>query len=130
MITSGAEVVGRTTAAPVRAGEPITDVRLVSGSMLAAYPGLVAAPVRIGDPGAVGLLRVGDRVDVLAADPRGATEATVVAADAPVIAIPGQRGPESVNTSGGLVVLAITDKTAQAVAAASVSRYLSIVISD
>jgi Flp pilus assembly protein CpaB len=128
VLGSRAEAVGRTTAAPLRAGEPITDVRLVSGSMLAAYPGMVAAPVRIVDAGAVALLRIGDRVDVLAADPQGAAEATVVAADAPVIAIPETREADSAMAPGGLVVLAISDKTAQTIAAAGVSRYLSIVI--
>src|SRR5680860_1049182 len=67
VVATAAEAVGRTTATPVRAGEPITDVRLVGGSMLAAYPGLVAVPVRIGDPGAVALLKIGDHIDVLAA---------------------------------------------------------------
>ncbi len=32
-------------------GEPLTDARLVTASLLAGYPGLVAVPVRIGDPG-------------------------------------------------------------------------------
>jgi Flp pilus assembly protein CpaB len=125
---SAAEAVGRTTAAPVRAGEPLTDVRLVAGSMLAAYPGMVAAPVRIGDAGAVDLLRVGDRIDVLAADPAGSAEADVVADDAPVIALPRQSRSSSGAQPGGLVVLAIPHKTAQTIAAAGVSHYLSIVV--
>ncbi|HET6625853.1 MAG TPA: Flp pilus assembly protein CpaB [Nocardioidaceae bacterium] len=129
VLDSAADAVGRTTATPVRAGEPITDVRLVSGSMLSAYPGRVAAPVRIGDAGAVGLLRVGDRVDVLAADPQGGSaEAAVVAADAPVIAVPGRGDQAAIAGAGALVVLAVSDKTAQTIAAAGVSRYLSIVI--
>lgn len=128
VVLSEAKAVGRTAAVPVRAGEPITDVRLVSGSMLAAYPGMVAAPVRIGDAGAVALLKVGDRVDVLAADPQGGSAASVVAADAPVIAIPKQREASSAMTQGGLIVLAISDRTAQTLATAGVSRYLSIVI--
>lgn len=123
---SAAEALGRTTAAPVRAGEPLTDVRLVSGDLLAGYPGRVAAPVRIADAGSVRLLRVGDRVDVLAADPRGGAGATVVADRAPVVALP--RGGGGTLASGGLVVLAVDDSTAADLAAAAVSRYLSLVI--
>src|SRR4051794_39299982 len=80
--------VGRTTAAPLRAGEPVTDVRLVDAGLLTGYPGLVALPVRVGDAGAVRLLRVGDRIDLLAADPRGARAAEVLGRDVPVLAIP------------------------------------------
>lgn len=126
VVTSADQLVGRTTTGPVRAGEPITDVRLVGGSLLEGYPGRVAAPVRIGDPGAVALLRIGERVDVIAADPQGRREAVVVAAGAPVVALP--EAGESELASGGLVVLAVTGETAQALAAASVSAYLSVVL--
>jgi len=126
IVPSADDVVGRTTAGPVRAGEPITDVRLVGGTLLDGYPGRVAAPVRIGDPGAVMLLRPGDRVDVIAADPQGRTEAVVVAADAPVVSLP--RADDTALASGGLVVLAVTSETAKALAAASVSAYLSVVV--
>ncbi len=68
---SAGKLLGRTTTGPVRRGEPLTDVRLVGGSLLDGYPGRVAAPVRVADPGAVALLRVGDLVDVNAADPQG-----------------------------------------------------------
>lgn len=128
VIATAAEALGRTTATPVRAGEPITDVRLVGGSMLAGYPAAVAAPVRIGDPGAVALLQVGDHVDVLAADPQGASAAVVVAAGAPVIAIPRQEEAEAAVVSGGLIVVAVTGGTAQDLAAAGVTSYLSVVI--
>lgn len=120
--------VGRTTAAPLRSGEPVTDVRLVAGSLLHGYPGLVAAPVRIGDPGPVRLLRVGDRVDVVAADPRGEQEAALVATDAAVAAIPRHDDALSPTSTGGLVLLAVPEQTARDLAAAAVARYLSVVI--
>lgn len=125
-VTLTEHVVGRTTTGPVRAGEPLTDVRLVSGSLLDGYPGQVAAPVRVGDPGAVGLLRIGDRVDVIAADPQGGSEALVVAHRAPVVALP--RAEDTTLASGGLVVLAVSEDTARDLAAAAVSSYLSVVI--
>lgn len=123
--TEGAAL-GRTTTGPVRAGETLTDVRLLSGSLLEGYPGRVAAPVRIADPGAVTLLRIGDRVDVIAADPQGRAPATLVAEAAPVVALP--RSEESTLASGGLVVLAVSEETARSLAAAAVAGYLSLVI--
>ncbi|MGA8247658.1 MAG: SAF domain-containing protein, partial [Nocardioides sp.] len=72
-VGSSATAVGRTLAAPVRAGEPVTDVRLVTPSLLSGYPGRVALPVRVADADAVALLRVGDTVDLVAADPRRGT---------------------------------------------------------
>lgn len=122
---SPGEVLGRTTTGPVRRREPLTDVRLVGGSLLEGYPGRVAAPVRVADPGAVGLLRVGDLVDVIAADPRGRADATVVASGAPVVALP-ETGDAGLS-GGGLVVLAVDRETATLLAAA-VSDYLSVVI--
>jgi Flp pilus assembly protein CpaB len=128
--------VGRTTASPLRAGEPVTDVRLVAPGLLTGYPGRVAVPVRIGDAGAVRLLRVGDRVELLAADPRGARRATVLARDAPVLAIPDV-GPDvgadvgsdvGAGTAGALVVLALPDDTAAAAAQAGVTAFLSVVL--
>lgn len=124
--TTRESLVGRTTTGPVRAGEPITDVRLVSGSLLEGYPGRVAAPVRIGDAGSVALLRIGDLVDVIAADPQGRREAALVAGGVPVVALP--RAADTALASGGLVVLAVTEDTAQALAAASVAAYLSVVV--
>ncbi len=128
VLADAALAVGRTTAGPVRAGEPLTDVRLVTRSLLAGYPGLVAVPVRIGDPGAVRLLRVGDRVDLLAADPQGRTAAAVLGRDVPVLALP-RLGEESPGlTTGALVLLGLPAASAPDVAQASVSAYLSVVL--
>ena len=126
VLGSAADLVGRTTTGPVREGEAITDVRVLAGSLLEGYPGRVAVPVRVADPGAVGLLRIGDRVDVIAADPQGRTEPVTVAADAPVVALP--EVDEAAMASGGLVVLAVDDRTARSLAGAAVSSYLSVVV--
>lgn len=128
VLTSARAALGRTIAAPVRAGEPITDVRLVAGSLLDGYPGLVATPVRIGDPGAVGLLRVGDRVDVVAADPRGEEDALLVASEAVVVALPREPDRVSASAPGGLVLLAVSEQAARDLATAGVARYLSLVL--
>ncbi|WP_134767053.1 SAF domain-containing protein [Nocardioides sp. 1609] len=82
-----AAATGRVLAAPVSRGEPLTEVRLVGAGMTAGRPDLVAVPVRLPDAGAVALLRVGDVVDLVAADPQAGTASTV-APDATVLALP------------------------------------------
>ena len=47
-------------------------MRLVGPALTAGYAGLVAVPVRLPDAGTVDLLEVGDRVDLVAADPQAA----------------------------------------------------------
>jgi Flp pilus assembly protein CpaB len=127
-VTGASLVVGRTTAGPVRVGEPITDARLVTSPLLEGYPGRVAVPVRIGDPGAVRLLRVGDRVDVLAADPQDRSPAAVVGRDVPVLAIPVAGDDTPGMGTGALVVLGLPPSSAREVASASVSSFLSVVL--
>ena len=90
--------VGQVLAAPLRAGEPVTDARLVGPALTAGRPGLVAVPVRLPDPGLVGLLDVGDRIDLVATDPQDGG-ARVVADDVPVLAVPAD---DEATTSAGL----------------------------
>jgi Flp pilus assembly protein CpaB len=106
--TSPRRLLGRVLAAPVRAGEPLTDVRVVGPGLLRGRgPGVVAAPVRIADADSVGLLRVGDRVDVLAPDPRGLLPPSTAVAGAPVVALPRPDADLGTEASGALVVLAV-----------------------
>jgi pilus assembly protein CpaB len=110
-------LLGRVLAAPVRAGEPVTDVRVVGPGLVRAYgPDAVAAPVRIADADSVALVRVGDRVDVLAPDPRGLQAPSTAVADAPVVAIPAAEGEVAASTAGALVVLAVTASEARGLA--------------
>lgn len=124
------DVVGRTLASPMRRGEPVTDARLVQASLLAGYPGLVAVPVRIPDPGAVRLLEVGDRVDVLVTDPQGGSGAELTVTDAPVISLPsGPDAPGPGAPPGALVVVGATPSDAGKLVSAAVRGYLSLAIS-
>jgi Flp pilus assembly protein CpaB len=123
-----ADAVGRTTVGPVRRGEPLTDVRLLGAGMLERHPGSVVVPVRIGDQAAVDLLRVGDRVDILAADPQGDGPATTVASRVPVVAIPPAGRNSSGLVPGALVVVATTAETARRIAGLGVAAYLSVVL--
>jgi Flp pilus assembly protein CpaB len=122
--------VGRTLAAPMREGEPVTDVRLVTPALAAAYPGRVALPVRIADADAVGLLRVGDRVDLVAADPRAGT-ASSVAVDVTVLALPApaEQNVGSSGLTGRLVVVAALPTEVDRIAGAAATDLLSVVIS-
>ena len=130
-LASRGDVVGRTVAAPLRRGEPVTDVRLVGPSLLDGYPGLVAVPVRIPDAGAAALLEVGDRVDVLATEPTGTEPAAVIAAAAQVIALPApDEGSSGIGpVSGRLIVVATSQSVAEALAAQAVRGFLSLALS-
>ncbi|MFC7496430.1 MULTISPECIES: SAF domain-containing protein [unclassified Nocardioides] len=117
---------GRTLAAPLRAGEPVTDVRLVGPALTDGYPGLVAVPVRLPDAGMAGLLRVGDRVDLVSADPQGGS-AEVVADAVPVLALPDT--PAEVGATGltgRLVVVGAEPGDVAGIADASVRTFLTI----
>jgi Flp pilus assembly protein CpaB len=122
------EAVGRRVVGPVRAGEPVTDVRLLDTALLARYPGASAVPVRLGDADAAALLRVGDRVTLLAADPQSSGPAAAVAEDAPVLALPRSRGDRPELTGGALVVLALDPGTARVVAGAASRSFLSAAV--
>ncbi|MCU1589184.1 MAG: hypothetical protein JWP11_440, partial [Frankiales bacterium] len=122
------EALGRVLAAPLRRGEPLTDVRITGAALLApGMSGLVAVPVRIADAASAALVTAGDRVDVLAAAARtgGPAGASVVAADAEVLAVPTsvQDGGD-----GAMIVLATTPSIAARLAAAAVSSRLSLTV--
>ena len=121
-----ADAAGRTLAAPLRAGEPVTDLRLVGPALTEGYPGLAAVPVRLPDAGVAGLLTVGDRVDLVAADPQGGA-ASVVAAGAPVLALPADDGePGATGLGGRLVVLGVPPSDVPLVADASARTFLTV----
>ena len=127
-LTAAPDALGRLLAAPLRRGEPLTDVRLAGTGLLgAADEGLLAVPVRLADAASAALLHAGDRVDVLAAGSGAAAApaAQVVAASAEVLAVPA-----AVHDSGegALVVLAATPQVAARLAAAAVSSRLSVAL--
>ena len=123
-LTDAASAVGRSVAGPVRAGEPLTDVRLLGAPMLPAGPE-VAAPVRVAEPGTAALVQAGDVVDVLAAAPDGAPAATTVVSAVRVLSVPlGGDDPGE----GALLVVAATRPAAARLAAAAVTGRLSVVV--
>lgn len=114
------EAVGRTLAAPLRAGEPVTDVRLVGAGLTAGRPDLVALPVRLPDADSASLLRVGDCLDLLATPPGGGAS-RLLAAEASVLALPVRPSSPS---GGRLVVLGVDAARTGEVSAAAVTEYL------
>jgi len=128
-----APVAGRLLAAPMRRGEPLTDVRLLGPSLLTALPepGLVAVPVRVADgSAAAALVHPGDVVDVLAVDDpvtgRDAGRPVTVASAVRVVAVPTRAGASG--DSGGLVVVAVDRVQAAALAEASSGARLSLAL--
>lgn len=112
--------------------------------------GRVRAPVRIADAATVRLLRPGDRVDVIAADPAERPgvrdgEARVVARGALVTRVPepsagsggaGDNGAdrgvglgvEGIGDDGALVVLSVPRSTAARLAGASATAWLAVTL--
>ncbi|MGN0063235.1 MAG: Flp pilus assembly protein CpaB [Nocardioides sp.] len=126
---------GRVLAAPMRRGEPLTDVRLVSAQLTVGQPGATALPVRLPDAGMADLLAPGDVVDLLATDPRTG-EARPVAHDVRVLAIPrdvsgasaGGSGAGSGVGSGAMVVLEVSASEAVTLTGAALSEYLTVAL--
>lgn len=136
------QAAGRILASGLRRGEPVTDLRLVGPSLTEGRPGLVAVPIRLPDADMARLLRVGDRIRLLATDAqRGGT--TTVAPDALVLALPGADGGGSGSSPAGgalgssgangvtsglagrLVVVGIDEDLVTLVTSASVRDFLS-----
>jgi Flp pilus assembly protein CpaB len=125
--------IGRVLAAPLRAGEPLTDRRVMGRELADAHPGSVLVPVRLPDADVAGLLRVGDRIDLLAADPQGAAAARLVATDLAVVALPAA-AESSLGGAGGalpgrVVVLAAPQVTTGRIAQAAVTGFLTFTYS-
>ena len=113
--------VGRILTGSARAGEPITDVRLVgreSTLLATGDPDAVAVPVRLSDAAVADLLRPGSRVDVVG-DP------AVLANDAVVLTV---RPSEGLSAKGRLVVVALPRQLAAKVAAASLAQPVTVTL--
>lgn len=125
-----ADALGRTLAAPLRDGEPVTDVRLVGPALTDGYPGLAAVPVRLPDAGMVGLLRVGDRIDLVSADPqRGGAE--LVATGVPVLAIPDTAAEAGgTGLTGRLVVVGADPGEVARIADAAARTFVTLAFAD
>jgi Flp pilus assembly protein CpaB len=131
-IAAPEELTGQVLAAPVRAGEAVTDVRLVGPALWSQVPdGLVAAPVRLADLAVATLLRAGDRVDVLAAAGDGAAASVQVVAEGALVLTAPATGDDPVPGAAdgsGLLVLAVAPETARQLAAAGAGATLTVTL--
>ncbi|MGH3821951.1 MAG: SAF domain-containing protein [Pseudonocardiaceae bacterium] len=126
---SPAAVVGRTLAAPVRRGEPLTDVRLTGSDLTRAVsmnPAAVSVPLRLADPGVAALLHPGAAVDVVTIGERQ-NEPVVLARGARVLAVL-QAGTRAGEHEGRLVLVALDPVAATRVAATSISQNLTVIV--
>ncbi|WP_375423429.1 RcpC/CpaB family pilus assembly protein [uncultured Friedmanniella sp.] len=117
-------LLGRTLAAPVAAGQVLTDLALVSARTTTAA-GQVVAPVRLADAGLAGLLHPGDLVDVIAADGQG-TKARVVARAVRVVTVPVVDETTSTEASGALVLVQVSAEVAPDLAQAASTGTLTV----
>lgn len=121
-------VVGGVLAGPARAGEPITDIRLVGPALLDGWgDNLVAAPIRLADPDVITMVRPGDVIDVVAAPMDGLGETGVVAEHVPLLAVPVPGDGGSL-AEGTLLVVAVTTEQAATLAQAAVTSRLSLTV--
>lgn len=135
-VRSQTEALGRTVAAPLRRGEPVTDVRLVGPELtraVSAGAGAVSVPLRLPDPDVAALLHPGAVVDVVTVGERQ-IQPVVLARRARVLAVlaPSSDAGGGVRSmtgrEGRLVLVALDPVAATRVAAASLSQSLTVTV--
>ncbi|CCQ17611.1 SAF domain protein [Rhodococcus sp. AW25M09] len=131
LVDSGG-VDGQTLTGPVRAGELLTDVRLLGSRTATTALGTEArvVPVHLADAGVTDLLREGDRVDVLTVeaqeDPNAVPAARVLASGAVVVLVSADAGGS--RQRDRVVLLALPTVDATTVAAASLVSALTVTL--
>jgi Flp pilus assembly protein CpaB len=118
--------IGRRVAGPMRAGEAITDYRVLQDDALSGYAdNAVLTTIRVDRADGLTGLHVGDRVDVVAVDPDGESKAKVVARAVEVVTLPSSGDSEVVPV--GIVT---TEKIALALATAALEARFSVITSS
>jgi pilus assembly protein CpaB len=93
--------VGRVTAGPVDGGAALTETDLLGPGLLAGQsPDLLAVPVRLGDPTPAGLIRSGDRVDLISGAGAAVVSDVVVLAD-PAAGAGSEQGLGALGSAAG-----------------------------
>ncbi|OZC87242.1 hypothetical protein CH254_16415 [Rhodococcus sp. 06-412-2C] len=125
---------GQTLTGPVRAGELLTDVRLLGSRTATTALGTEArvVPVHLADAGVSDLLREGDQVDVLTVevqeDPNAVPAARVLASGAVVVLVSADTGAGGSRQRDRVVLLALPTDDATTVAAASLVSALTVTL--
>ncbi|HEX7739578.1 MAG TPA: SAF domain-containing protein, partial [Marmoricola sp.] len=120
-------ILGRTLAAPLAQGVAVTTGSVVGDGWLRGRTDLAAVPLRVTDPQVVGLLSVGDTVELVAADPKTPDSADVLADEAVVLAIPAAARDVDSSLTGRLVVFGVRQTDAPHITAVATARYVSVV---
>lgn len=121
---------GRILLGAARAGEPLTDVRLVgpdTPSRLTGRPDDAAVPVRLPDPDVAQLLAPGSRVDIVSPGPEDGRP-VVLAADAAVLTVLAAESDGPGSARGRLVLVALPRAAAARVAAAALSEQVAVTL--
>jgi len=122
-----AAAVGRRVAGPMRAGEAITDYRVLQDDVLSGYAAdAVLTTIRVDRADGLTGLHVGDRIDVIAVDPDAESKAQVIARAVEVVTLPPSSGDSEV-VSVGIVT---TEKVALALATAALEARFSVITSS
>jgi len=122
-----AAAVGRRVAGPMRAGEAITDYRVLQDDALSGYAAdAVLTTIRVDRADGLTGLHVGDRIDVIAVDPDAESKAQVIARAVEVVTLPPSSGDSEV-VSVGIVT---TEKVALALATAALEARFSVITSS
>ncbi|MCW2831093.1 MAG: hypothetical protein JWP31_1785 [Aeromicrobium sp.] len=117
---------GRRVAGPMRAGEALTDYRVLRSDSLEGYDrGAVFTTIRVDRADGASGVHVGDRVDVVAVDPDGESDAEVVARGVEIVTVPS--GDDAESSSLGVVT---SEENALQLATASLSARFSVITSS
>jgi len=122
------QVVGHPLVVGVTRGTPITTSVLTVASLADHDTGEVLVPFRVRDADVAGLLRVGDKLTIVASSPEGIS--VTVAEHLRVARLPSSASGglmSSGASSGALIVVAASRSVAQQVAAAS-DQWLGVII--
>lgn len=126
-LTDVTPAVGRTVTGRVRAGEILTDARLLSSHLPADLTGIDDArlvPIQLSDDAVTSLLRPGDVVDVLTEEAEVLARRAVVA----LHAVEPQSGGLAPSRTAAPVLLAMDAAAAHRVAAAGLDTSLAVVL--
>ncbi|WP_416563635.1 SAF domain-containing protein [Nocardia testacea] len=128
--TDSAPLHGAVLTAALRAGEVLTDVRVVGPRLAEAATGRPDArivPVRLADTAITEILRAGDRVDVVAAGTEDPALAQTLAVDAAVVLVSGPPADSGNRHAERVVLVAMDARRAAVVAAASLNSALTVI---
>ncbi|WP_051163019.1 SAF domain-containing protein [Nocardia brevicatena] len=131
-VHDAAPLSGAVLTAALRAGEVVTDLRVVGPRLATIAAGTENArivPIRLADNAITDVLRAGDRVDVVAVEESDAAPARTLATDATVVLVSGSpTEPGPGRATERVMLVALDSARATAVAAASLSTALTVVL--